>query len=166
MAKITPVDYVQGISGKVSGKSSGYFYQSKQTGKTYYREREETYQANQSPRQKWNSAAFAYAHRELRKIEADPMQKEQMEKDYEQSNHRAPNGKSYTTAHAWKFNCLLHEYKQANPFENIFWETEIVWKSSVCQFLYDCFWKKYLQNPWKSSTFAAKIAKTCIETLF
>lgn len=118
MAKVVPAEYISEIHGKISGKSSGYFYQSKQTGKTYYREREETYQANQSPRQKWNSAAFAYAHKQLRQIESDPTQKEQMEKDYEQSNHCAPNGKSYTTAHAWKFNCLLHEHKQANPFED------------------------------------------------
>lgn len=119
MAKVVPAEYISEIHGKISSKSSGYFYLSKQTGKTYYREREETYQANQSPRQKWNSAAFAYAHKQLRKIESDPTQKEQMEKEYEQSKHLAPNGKSYTTAHAWKFNCLLHEYKQDNPFENI-----------------------------------------------
>lgn len=118
MARIVPAEHISEIHGKLSGKSSGYFYLSKQTGKTYYREREEGYQKNQSPRQKWNSAAFAYAHRELRKIESDPAQKEQMEQTYEQAKHLAPNGKSYPTAHAWKFNCLIHEYKQANPFES------------------------------------------------
>ena len=61
MARIVPAEHIFEIHGKLSGKSSGYFYLSKQTGKTYYREREEGYQKNQSPRQKWNSAAFAYA---------------------------------------------------------------------------------------------------------
>ena len=28
------------------------------------------------------------------------------------------NGESYPFAHTWKFNCLIHEYKQANPFES------------------------------------------------
>ena len=37
------------------------------TSKTH-RSREENYQKNQSPRQKWNSAAFAYANRELAKL--------------------------------------------------------------------------------------------------
>jgi hypothetical protein len=41
-----------------------------------------------------------------------------MNADYEAAKHLASNGKSYPTAHAWKFNCLVHEYKQANPFEN------------------------------------------------
>ena len=27
------------------------------------------------------------------------------------------DGKTYTTAHAWKFNSLLWEWKQANPME-------------------------------------------------
>ena len=116
MSHIVPTEHIAEIHGKLSGKSSGYFYQSKQTGKTYYREREEGYQANQSPRQKWNSAAFAYAHRELRQIESDPAQKEQLQLDYESAKHLAPNGKRYPTAHAWKFNCLIHEYKQAHPF--------------------------------------------------
>lgn len=116
MARVKPVEFIESISGKVAGKSSGYFYQSKQTGKIYFRERKEGYQANQSPRQKWNSAAFAYAHRELRKIESDEAMKQQMQLDYKTANYIAPNGKVYATAHAWKFNSLLFEYKQANPF--------------------------------------------------
>ena len=117
MARIVPAEHISEIHGKLSGKSSGYFYLSKQTGKTYYREREEGYQKNQSPRQKWNSAAFAYAHKQLRAIESDETLTAQMNADYEAANHIAPNGKKYPTAHAWKFNCLIHEYKQANPLE-------------------------------------------------
>ena len=83
----------------------------------YFRSREEGYQKNQSPRQKWNSAAFAYAHKQLHAIEANAELTAQMNADYEAANGKAPNGKTYTTAHAWKFNSLLWEWKQANPME-------------------------------------------------
>lgn len=107
-----PVDY---IKGKLGGTDSGYFYT--RNGKQFYRTREESYQKNQSPRQKWNSAAFVYAHKKIREIEKNTDLMAQMNSDYESANHIAPNGKPYPTAHAWKFNCLLHEYKQTNPFE-------------------------------------------------
>ena len=104
MAQITTDNPVESIKGKLGGTSSGYFYM--RNGKQFYRTREENYQQNQSPRQKWNSA-----------IESDALQSAQMNAAYEAANHLAPNGKSYPTAHAWKFNCLIHEYKQANPLE-------------------------------------------------
>ena len=116
MAKIRTNNPVESIKGKLGGTDSGYFY--KRNGKQFYRIREENYQQNQSPRQKWNSAAFAYAHKQLCAIESDVSQTAQMNAAYEAANHLASNGKSYLTAHAWKFNCLIHEYKQANPFEN------------------------------------------------
>ena len=115
MAKIGTANPVESVQGKLTSKDSGYFYT--RNGKQFYRTREENYQKNQSPRQKWNSAAFAYAHKQLRAIESDDSLIAQMNADYESANHLAPNGKSYPTAHAWKFNCLLHEYKLANPFE-------------------------------------------------
>ena len=115
MAKIGTSNPVESIKGKLGGTDSGYFYM--RNGKQFYRTREENYQKNQSPRQKWNSAAFAYAHKQLRAIESDYSLIAQMNADYEAANQIAPNGKKYTTAHAWKFNCLLHEYKQANLFE-------------------------------------------------
>ena len=59
---------------------------------------EEGYQVKQSPRQKWNSAAFAYAHKQLHAIEADAELTDQMQKEYEMARHKAPNGKSYSTA--------------------------------------------------------------------
>ena len=115
MAKIGTANPVESVQGKLTSKDSGYFYV--RNGKQFYRTREENYQQNQSPRQKWNSSAFAYAHKQLRAIESDDTQTTQMNTDYEMAKHIAPNGKSYSTAHAWKFNCLIHEYKQANPFE-------------------------------------------------
>lgn len=115
MAKVKTANPVESIQGKLGGTDSGYFYM--RNGKQFYRTREENYQANQSPRQKWNSAAFAYAHKQLRAIESDESLIAQMNADYEAANQIAPNGKKYSTAHAWKFNSLIHEYKQTNPFE-------------------------------------------------
>ena len=115
MAVVETSDPINHISGKLSGNSSGYFYM--RNGKQFYRVREEGYQAKQSPRQKWNSAAFAYTHKQLRAIETDEKLTKQMQKEYEAALHKAPNGKAYTTAHAWKFNTLLYEWKQSNPFE-------------------------------------------------
>ncbi|MBR5678444.1 MAG: hypothetical protein IKX20_09970 [Paludibacteraceae bacterium] len=115
MAVIETSDPINHISGKLGGNSSGYFYT--RNGKQFYRVREEGYQANQSPRQKWNSAAFSYAHKQLHAIEADAELTAQIQKEYETAHHKAPNGKSYSTAHAWKFNLLLYEWKNANPFE-------------------------------------------------
>ena len=115
MAKIGTANPVESVQGKLTSKDSGYFYV--RNGKQFYRTREENYQQNQSPRQKWNSAAFAYAHKQLRAIESDASQTAQMNADYAAAKHLAPNGKSYPTAHAWKFNCLLCEWKQTNPFE-------------------------------------------------
>ena len=117
MAVVIPADFISELHGKISSTSSGYFYMSKRTGKMYYRGREEGYQKNQSARQKWNSAAFAYAHKELHAIEADAVLTAKMEEEYKAAKHKAPNGKVYTTAHAWKFNSLLHEWKETHPFE-------------------------------------------------
>ena len=115
MAKIGTANPVESVQGKLTSKDSGYFYM--RNGKQFYRTREENYQQYQSPRQKWNSAAFAFAHKQLRAIESDALQTAQMNADYAAAKHLAPNGKSYPTAHAWKFNYLIHEYKQANPYE-------------------------------------------------
>jgi hypothetical protein len=77
--------------------------------------RNENYQQNQSPRQKWNSAAFKYANAQL-KLLTSPEAKAQLEADFEAAKHIASNGKTYTTVRAWKFNSLIHDYKQAHPY--------------------------------------------------
>lgn len=107
MAEVIPADFIHELHGKICSTSNGYFYMSKKTGKMYFRSREEGYQAKQSPRQKWNSAAFAYAHKKLHAIEANAEMTVQMEAEFEASKGKAPNGKTYTTVHAWKFNSLL-----------------------------------------------------------
>ena len=115
MSKIDTASAIDAIKGKTNSKDSGYFYT--RNGKQFYRTRLETYQANQSPRQKWNSMAFAYAHKKLHTIESSPESKAQMLADFAATQGITSNGKSYSTAHAWKFNSLLHEYKMAHPFE-------------------------------------------------
>ena len=63
--------------------------------------------------------AFSYAHKQLRTIQADAELTAKMEAEYKAVKHIAPNGKSYTTAHAWNFNSLLHEEKQEHPIEEL-----------------------------------------------
>lgn len=115
MAKIEPSPIIEGIHGKTDKKAKGYH--TNRHGKQFYIEREEGYQKNQSPRQKWNSAAFAYAHQQLRLIESDPDTLAQMNADWEVAKHIGQNGRLMQTAHGWKFNMLIAEYKTANPLQ-------------------------------------------------
>lgn len=114
MSEIITSSGIDIIRGKLKKTDAGYFYM--RNGKQFYRDRKEDYQKNQSPRQKWNSAAFKYAHG-LRLLMSDPSSVVQLKAEYEAANHIATNGKSYTTLRAWKFNSLLYEYKQSHPFE-------------------------------------------------
>ena len=113
MAKISTSSGIDEVHGKLYGRDRGYFYM--RNGKQFYRDREETYQQNQSPRQKWNSAAFAYAASQL-KLLTSPEAKSQLKADFEVAQHIASNGKTYKTSRAWKFNSLIYEYKQSHPF--------------------------------------------------
>ena len=63
------------------------------------------------------SIASCLRNPELHAIEANAEMDAQMKADFEVAKHRAPNGKEYTTAHAWKFNSLLWEWKKENPME-------------------------------------------------
>ena len=104
MSEIITSSGIDIIRGKFKKSDAGYLYI--RNGKQFYRTREEDYQKNQSPRQKWNSAAFRYAHQQLHQLMSDPASLEQLNADYEASNHIASNGKPYTTLRAWKFNSL------------------------------------------------------------
>ena len=114
MARIIASSGIEQIHGKTYNRDRGYFYT--RNGRQFYRERDEDYQRNQSPRQKWNSAAFKYAN-SLLKLLTSPEAKAQLEADFEAAKHVASNGKTYTTVRAWKYNSLIHEYKQLHPFE-------------------------------------------------
>ena len=113
MARIITSSGIEQIHGKTYNRDRGYYYM--RNGRQFYRERDEDYQKNQSPRQKWNSAAFKYANSQL-KLLTSPEAKAQLTAEYEAATHIASNGKSYSTLRAWKFNSLLFEYKQTHPF--------------------------------------------------
>ena len=115
MSEIKTSSGIDEIRGKTNGRDSGYFYM--RNGKQFYRSREENYQQNQSPRQKWNSAAFKYANSQL-KLLTTPEAKAQLAADFEAANHIASNGKKYATVRSWKFNSLLYDYKQSHPFQS------------------------------------------------
>ncbi len=114
MARIIASSGIEQIHGKTYNRDRGYYYT--RNGRQFYRERDEDYQKNQSPRQKWNSAAFKYANSQL-KLLTSTEAKTQLEADFEAAHHVASNGKTYTTVRAWKYNSLIHEYKQSHPFE-------------------------------------------------
>lgn len=114
MARIETNAAISKIHGKPNGADSGYYYT--RNGKQFYRTREETYQKNQSPRQKWNSDAFAYANSQMAQLYGTPEGKTQLETEFEAANHIGSNGKSYGTPWSWKFNSLQYEYRQSHPF--------------------------------------------------
>ena len=114
MARIIASSGIEQIHGKTYNRDRGYYYT--RNGRQFYRERDEDYQKNQSPRQKWNSAAFKYANSQL-KLLTSPEAKAQLEADFEAAKHIASNGKTYTSVRAWKYNSLIYEYKQSHPFE-------------------------------------------------
>lgn len=117
MAKIKPSAPVQNLSGKLHHSDDGYFYVDNR-GNQFYRHREETYQKNQSPRQKWNSAAFAYAHRELPIITSTPEGLKTIEQEYHAAGKMNPTGtKRYERAVDWKFAALQQEWKTAHPYD-------------------------------------------------
>ena len=115
MAEINSTSAIDEIHGKFQKKDQGYFYI--RNGKQFYRTRKESYQQNQSPRQKWNSAAFKYANSQL-KLLTTPEAKAKLAADFEAANHIASNGIKYTTVRSWKFNSLLYDYKQSHPFQS------------------------------------------------
>lgn len=115
MAEIETTSAINLIRGKFQSTDSGYFYM--RNGKQFYRTRKETYQKNQSPRQKYNSEVFAYANDQMALHYKSPEGKLRLKAEFEAANHIGSNGKTYATAWSWKFNSLQHEYRQAHPFE-------------------------------------------------
>ena len=114
MAEIDTSSAINQIHGKTNGKDSGYFYM--RNGKQFYRTREETYQKNQSPKQKHNSTVFAYANAYMAQHYGTPEGKLLLKAEFEAANHIGSNGKTYTTPWSWKFNSLQFEYRQSHPF--------------------------------------------------
>ncbi len=104
------------ICGKLNKSDSGYFYM--RNGKQFYRDREESYQKNQSPRQEYNSKVFAYANAHMAEHYGTPKGKARLKAEFEAAQHIGTNGKTYTTAWSWKFNSFQFEYRQSHPFES------------------------------------------------
>ena len=115
MAEIETASAINLIHGKTNGKDSGYFYT--RNGKQFYRNREENYQQKQSPKQKYNSAAFAYANAYMAQHYGNKEGKNRLRSEFEAANHIGSSGKTYGTPWAWKFNSLQYDYKQAHPFQ-------------------------------------------------
>ena len=115
MSEIKTSSGIDEIHGKFQGTDSGYFYM--RNGKQFFRTREETYQKNQSPKQKYNSDAFSYANSYMAQHYGTSETKTQLKAEFESAHHIASNGKTYSTPWSWKFNSLQHEYKQTHPFK-------------------------------------------------
>ena len=115
MAEVETNAAINQLHGKPNGKDPGYFYM--RNGKQFYRTREETYQQNQSPRQKYNSEVFAYANDYMAQHYKSPEGKARLNAEFEAAKHIGTNGKTYTTAWSWKFSSLHYEYRQTHPFE-------------------------------------------------
>ena len=114
MAEINTTSAIDEVRGKFKKADKGYFYI--RNGKQFYRDREETYQQNQSPKQKYNSEVFAYANAYMAQHYGTPEGKLQLKAEFEAANHIGSNGKTYTTPWSWKFNSLQFEYRQSHPF--------------------------------------------------
>ena len=115
MARIENASSINQVHGKTNGLDSGYFYM--RNGKQFYRTRDESYQKHQSPRQKYNSQAFAYANAYMAQHYGTPETKLQLKSEFEAAHHIGSNGKTYITPWSWKFNSLQHDWKSAHPFK-------------------------------------------------
>ncbi len=115
MSKVNPGE-VRYYHGKMSKNDPGYFYVT-QKGEQYFRKREEKYQRNQSPRQKWNSLAFGYAHKKIRQLWSSDELIEQVNQEWQNAHKIGPNNRPYPDAKGWKFAMLQVDWKAEHPFE-------------------------------------------------
>ena len=119
MAKVTNRPHVEHMHGKVKKHSDEYYYVVH--GQQYARARQETYQRNQSPMQKWNSASFAYAHQEIQKL-TTPEAIDAYTQEWHAALKIGPNGRPYANAKSWKFASLKQDWRNAHPYEQ--WYTD------------------------------------------
>ena len=113
MSKVNPGE-VRYYHGKMSKNDPGYFYVT-QKGEQYFRKREEKYQRNQSPRQKWNSLAFGYAHKKIRQLWSSDELIEQVNQEWQNAHKIGPNNRPYPDAKGWKFAMYKPTGKQNIP---------------------------------------------------
>ena len=115
MAKVYTTQNVEKIHGKLKKTDKGYFFV--RNGGQFYRDRKETYQQFQSPKQKYNSEVFAYANSQMAQNYGTPEGKIRLEAEFKAAHRKGPNGATYKTPWSWKFAIYQFEYKQAHPFE-------------------------------------------------
>ena len=114
--EITNDDSIQIRHGKASKNSRGYFYEGPR-GQQLYRDRPETYQQKRSPKQRWNSLSFTYAHKQIRQLWSTQEQIDQVTQEWNAAMRIGPSNQTYPEAKGWKFAMLQVEWKLNNPFE-------------------------------------------------
>lgn len=105
---------IETLSGKISKRSNGYFFN--RNGRRFYCERLENYQKNQSPKQIWRSAAFAYAQKQL-KGNLSPDEMNAIKRQWTQAKGITSFGRPAVTPLGWKKAELMYHWQQEHPFE-------------------------------------------------
>lgn len=114
--KLTNDDDIRIRHGKTSKNSRGYFYEGPR-GQQLYRVRAEVYQQMRSPRQRWNSLSFTYAHKQIRQLWSTQETIDQVTQEWNGAMRIGPTNQTYPDAKGWKFAMLQVEWKRNNPFE-------------------------------------------------
>ncbi len=104
------------MHGKPERNSKGYYYVTPD-GRQKYRTRNEDYQQNRSPKQKWHTASFVWAHQQIGVLWQDPQARAQIEADWKQAMRRTPDGRFYPDPKGWRFALLQQQWKTEHPFE-------------------------------------------------
>ena len=114
--KLTNDDSIKIKHGKASKNSGGYFYEGPR-GQQLYRDRPETYQQKRSPKQRWNSLSFTYAHQQIRQLWSSQEQIDQVTQEWNTAHRIGPNARPYEDPKEWKFVMLQQQWKLDNPFD-------------------------------------------------
>ena len=114
--KLSNDDSIKIKHGKTSKNSGGYYYEGPR-GQQLYRDRPETYQQKRSPKQRWNSIAFTYAHQQIRQIWSNQQQIDQVTQEWQAAMRIGPSNQTYPDAKGWKFAMLQVDWKAEHPFE-------------------------------------------------
>lgn len=104
------------LHGKPSKNAEGYYYVTAK-GEQKFRNRDESYHKKQSPKQKWQSSAFAYAQSQANAIWDDPEQRAQLEQEWRATFLEHPENKKYANAKGWKFALLKQQWQFEHPYE-------------------------------------------------
>ena len=115
--KLSNDDSIKIKHGKTSKNSGGYYYEGPR-GQQLYRDRPETYQQKRSPKQRWNSLAFTYAHQQIRQIWSNQQQIDQVTQEWQAAMRIGPSNQTYPDAKGWKF-AMLQGEENRTSFRNL-----------------------------------------------